>query len=85
MINRLMLGPKAPKPGDKNDTDANRKAVLASHEEIYDAIVRGNVRDAREAMERHIQDIVEKTMRLFVGSDVVMSRELSEEELAYSG
>jgi len=85
MINRLMIGPKVPKLGDKHETDANRRKVLASHEEIYEAIARGDARASREAMERHIQDIVEKTMRLIAGSDVVMPRELSEEELAYSG
>lgn len=85
MVNRLMLGPKVPMSGDKDGTDANRKAVLASHEEIYEAIAQGNARNARESMERHIQDIIEKTMRQFAGSDVVMSRKLSEEELAYSG
>jgi DNA-binding GntR family transcriptional regulator len=85
MINRLMVGPKLPKLGDKQETDANRRKVLSSHEEIYEAIARGDARASREAMERHIQDIVEKTMRLIAGSDVVMPRELSEEELAYSG
>lgn len=85
MINRVMIGPRVSRIGDKKESDANRRKVLASHEEIYDAIARGDAPASRAAMERHIQDMIEKTMRLIAGSDMVMPRELSEEELAYSG
>lgn len=85
MIDRLMVGPRAVKAVPKKDSDANRKRVLASHEEIYEAIFRGDARAAREAMERHIHDIVDKTMRQIADAEVSRSRQLSEEELAYVG
>lgn len=87
MVNRLMLGPKSIKQGaySKAESDENRRKVLVSHEEIYDAIARGDARAAREAMERHIQDIVEKTLHLISEAGRIMPRQLSEEELAYSG
>ncbi|MBP7141229.1 MAG: GntR family transcriptional regulator [Opitutaceae bacterium] len=85
MINRVMIGPKVSKSGDKKEMDANRRKVLASHEEIYDAIARGDAAASRAAMERHLQDMVEKTIRLIAGSEMVMLRELSDEELAYGG
>lgn len=83
MIDRLMVGPRAAKFVAKKDSDANRRRVLASHEEIYAAIVRGDTGAARAAMERHIQDIVDKTMRQIGSADVAVSRRLSDEELAY--
>lgn len=86
MVNRLMLGPKNTKRGarSKAETDENRRKVLASHEEIYDAIARGDAKAAREAMERHIQDIVDKTLHLITEAVRTTPRQLSEEELAYS-
>lgn len=87
MINRMIIGPQSDKQGKapKSVTDVNRRKVLASHEEIYDAIARGDSRVAKEAMERHIQDIVDKTLRLISEAGTIMPRQLSEEELAYSG
>lgn len=87
MVNRLMIGPKHIKQGttSKAETDDNRRKVLASHEEICDAIARGDSRAAKETMERHIQDIVDKTLRLISETGTIMPRQLSEEELAYSG
>jgi DNA-binding GntR family transcriptional regulator len=87
MVNRLMIGPKNIKQPErtKAESDENRRRVQASHEEIYETIARGDSRAAREAMERHIQDIVEKTLHLISESGRSKSRQLSEEELAYSG
>ncbi len=86
LVNRLMIGPIHParSPLTKSETDANRRKVLASHEEIYDAISRSDARAAKEAMERHIQDIVDKAMRLIADAGMITPRDLSEEELAYS-
>ncbi len=87
MVNRLMLGP-TPRKRDaatsKGESDENRRKVLAGHEEIYDAIARSDSRAAKEAMERHIQDIIDKTMRLIAEAGTILPRQLSEEELAYS-
>jgi DNA-binding GntR family transcriptional regulator len=85
MIDRLMVGPRAAKFVAKQDSDINRKRVLASHEEIYEAIVRRDTVAARAAMERHIQDIVDKTMRQIGRTDVAVFRQLSAEELGYVG
>jgi DNA-binding GntR family transcriptional regulator len=85
MIGRLMVRPRAAKFVAKKDSDANRKRVLAGHEEIYAAIVRRDTGAAREAMERHIQDIVDKTMRQIGRVEETVSGQLSEEELAYVG
>jgi DNA-binding GntR family transcriptional regulator len=83
MINRLMVGPRAVKFVAKKSSDANRKRVLASHDEIYEAIVRRDASAARAAMERHIQDIVDKTMRQIGSADATAARRLSDDELAY--
>lgn len=87
MVNRLMIGPVPPQfhAGNKAETDSNRRKVMNSHVEIYDAIARGDARAAKEAMESHIQSIVDKTIRLLAGTDQPRPRELTEEELAYSG
>jgi DNA-binding GntR family transcriptional regulator len=87
MINRIMLAPAGVNQvkAAKVDTDVNRSKVLASHQEIFDAIARGDSRAAKEAMEGHIQDIVDKTLRLISETGTIMPRQLSEEEMAYSG
>lgn len=85
MINRVMIGPSIPKQAGKEISDSNRRKVLASHEEIHDAIARRDARAARDAMERHIEDIVEKSIRLIADSDAISPQELSEQELSYSG
>lgn len=89
IINRVVSGP-GPKPHnsrplDKADKDAHRKETQASHEEIFQAIVRSDAMAAKSAMERHIQDIIDSNIRLLVreesGSPV---RKLTEEELSYT-
>lgn len=87
LVNRLMMGPIHPKqkPAPKAETDAHRQMVLASHEEIFDALTRGDARAAKQAMEQHIQDIIDKTMRLIADAGLIAPRDLSEAELAYNG
>lgn len=88
MVNRTLFGPPPRTPNTtvtKGDSDENRRKVQASHEEIYEAIARGDSRAAKQAMEHHIQDIVDKTMRLIADAGTIMPRQLSEEEMAYSG
>lgn len=68
----------------KADSDQNRRKVMASHDEIYDAIEKGNQLLAKEAMEKHIQDIIVKSLRSFSAASKYERRELTEEELAYS-
>lgn len=88
IINRVVSGP-GPTPGsakaDKAAKDAHRKEIQASHEEIYQAIERGDAAAAKNAMERHIQDIIDSNIRLMAREDqVAISRELTEEELSYT-
>jgi len=67
----------------KQESDKNRKKVLASHEEIAAAIERSDAIGAKLAMESHIQDIIDKSLRAFQ-ADAQQTRELSDEELVYS-
>ncbi|MES2695399.1 MAG: GntR family transcriptional regulator [Verrucomicrobiota bacterium] len=88
LINRVVSSP-SPAIQDsllaRSERDQRRREVLASHEEIFEAIKRSDVVAAKHAMERHIQDIVDTTLRAmarFEGRQLV--RELTEEELSYS-
>lgn len=89
IINRVVSGP-GPTPADARTVDkasknARRKAIQASHEEIYQAIERGDATVAKSAMERHIQDIIDNNIRLMAGEDkVLIARELTEAELSYT-
>lgn len=69
----------------KAETDANHRAVMASHDEIYDAIARRDPKGAKEAMERHIQDAIDKAHLLIGPKARTAARELTPEELAYIG
>lgn len=87
IINRVVSGP-GPTNGktvDKAAKDAHRKEIQASHEEIYQAIERGDAAAAKSAMEHHIQDIIDTNIRLMARDDQMsISRELTEEELSYT-
>jgi DNA-binding GntR family transcriptional regulator len=87
LINRVVSAsaPGVTKSPDKAAQDANRRAVLKSHEEIFTAIERQNANAARVAMESHIQDIIDKNLRQMARADGgVMARQLTEEELSYT-
>jgi DNA-binding GntR family transcriptional regulator len=56
--------------------------VLASHTEIYEAIARRDGAAAKSAMERHIQELIEHSLRSFAGGEA--GRNLTAEELLYS-
>jgi DNA-binding GntR family transcriptional regulator len=88
LINRVVssAAPGAGKAAtDKESRDANRRAVLKSHDHIFQAIVKGDAPAAKLAMEEHIQDIIDKNLRMMGreqrGGAV---RELTEEELGYT-
>ncbi len=86
LVNRVSMGPNNPPPPTmkKNASDANRRKVLASHEEIYDAIAKGDAKAAKLAMEEHVQDIIDKNIPAFRAKDEAGQRGLTEEELVYS-
>lgn len=86
IINRVVSGP-GPTPSTKNkaEKNAHRAAIQACHEEIFQAIERGDASAAKLAMERHIQDIIDSNMRLLEQEDsATPSRALTEEELSYT-
>ena len=89
LVNRILFGPShgkippAKEFASKGEHDENRRRVLANHEEIHDAIARRDAAGARDAMERHIQDIIDHAALTFTGVPAV--RELTEEELVYNG
>ncbi len=86
LINRVVSGPSGAEqaPADKAQRDARRVVVLASHREIYEAIARGNAAAAKRAMERHIQDIIDTTLRRMTQAESgAIVRELTAEELVY--
>ncbi|MDZ4798268.1 MAG: GntR family transcriptional regulator [Bryobacteraceae bacterium] len=87
IINRVVSGPgpSAGKAVNKAAKSAHRKAIQASHEEIYQAIERGDTAVAKNAMERHIQDIIDTNIRLMAREDHdSLPRQLTEEELSYT-
>lgn len=87
LINRVVNAPAHPVATamrTKAERDANRGAVLAEHEEIHEAIARRDAPKAKAAMERHIQDILNKNLRAMVRAESgLIMRELTDDELAY--
>ena len=89
LVNRVVSAPVSGKDSeaatDKREEEALRRKVLASHEEIYQAIAAGDAVSAKKAMESHIQDIIDRNLRSMVRDRPnLVTRELSEEEAAYS-
>lgn len=91
LINRVVSGavdpargpqkPVAPKP----DADARRQQVLVSHTDIFEAIARRDGPAAKAAMEQHLQELIEHSLRTFARTEAGhTSRELTAEELVYS-
>jgi DNA-binding GntR family transcriptional regulator len=89
LVNRVVFGPtsaEATRNKSKDFQDNNRRKVLEMHEDIFAAILEHNAQAAKVAMERHIQDIIDKSLRdmaLFSGRPSL--RKLTEEELTYRG
>lgn len=88
LINRVVVGPA---PGaskvvvSKEERNANRLAVLKSHDDIFRAIEKGDAPAAKHAMEEHIQDIIDKNIRMMAReAGGATARQLTEEELSYT-
>jgi DNA-binding GntR family transcriptional regulator len=88
LINRVVASPAPAGPDpvlERSARDQRRRDVLTSHDEIYEAIRRSDARAAKDAMERHIQDIIDNTLRGMARADSgAVARELTEEELSYT-
>jgi DNA-binding GntR family transcriptional regulator len=88
LINRVVLAP-APLIGASSDEragrDARRRLVLKSHGDIFQAIKRGDAKAAHTAMEEHIQDIIDRSVRTIADAAAGQAAQaLSEEELSYT-
>lgn len=89
LVNRVVFGlngkdAQKNSPRSKKENDENRREVLASHDEIYAAIARRDAPAAKSAMERHIQNIIDKSLlAMSVAGDEGAARSLTSEELSY--
>lgn len=86
LINRVVSGPAGGQRPvmKKSDRDIRRQAVLDSHDEIYAAIARSDAQAAKQAMERHIQDIIDGSMRSMARAESgLIARELTTDEMSY--
>lgn len=90
LINRVVAekierNPDKRRVPSKAETDARRRVVFASHREICQAIAAADGPAAKGAMERHIQDIIDQSLRPMSGGQSRQpTRELSADELVYS-
>jgi DNA-binding GntR family transcriptional regulator len=90
LINRVVAGTGSPIRNDadlstKAERDARRQQVLASHTQILDAITRRNGPAAKKAMEEHIQELIEHSLRSFAQNESTRpARKLTADELLYS-
>jgi len=89
VINRVVIGPNRSDENQhqlaqKSDGNVHRNEVIHDHEEIFKAIADKNVVAAKQAMERHIQDIIDNRLSKFAfAQGQTIGRELTSEELAY--
>ena len=82
LINKVVSRGKSPTTPQEITTD--RRAVLASHQEIYDAIARRDSQTAERAMKQHIAEIVGKVLNRMASSQSGSpARQLTDEELLY--
>jgi DNA-binding GntR family transcriptional regulator len=69
----------------KAQHDARRRLVQAKHEDIFEAVKRGDAGVAKREMEFHLQELIDHNLRLLSRPEAgVIARELSPEELLYS-
>lgn len=85
LVNRVVssTGRSAEFVPEKKAMIARRRAVLASHAEIYAAIERRDGETARRTMADHIQDIVENATRVLEAEATEPHRPPNEDELSY--
>jgi DNA-binding GntR family transcriptional regulator len=87
VINRIVAGHGAAVPSlsDKREEVANNEAVLKEHDVIFAAIQNSDAVGAKEAMERHIQAIIDKQIRRAakLGAPKV-TKKLTADELTYA-
>lgn len=86
LINRVLTVPLVPGalPTQKAEVDLRRREVLEKHNDIFEAIARGDPGAAKREMEFHLQEMIDHNLRLLTRAESgVLARDLSPEELAY--
>jgi DNA-binding GntR family transcriptional regulator len=87
LLHRVISGPTGANvsTAPKAQTDARRRQIQAKHEDIFEAIKRGDADTAKREMEFHLQEMIDHNFRLLSRAEAgVIARELSPEELLYS-
>jgi DNA-binding GntR family transcriptional regulator len=87
IVSRVVSGlsPASDTTAAKAQQSAHRLNVQKQHEEIFRGIEKGDPAAAKAAMERHIQDIIDGSIRSMTRAEQVSrARKLSEEELNYT-
>lgn len=87
LLNRIVSskGIEMMQPQGRAEIDNNRREVLAEHEAIYQAIVRRDTEQAKGAMHRHLQKLIDKQIALREQADGMPAKKpLTEEEMIYS-
>ncbi len=90
LVNRVVFGPAtnaAMKSVSTQEGNAeNRRKVMVMHEDIYQAITNHDAPAAKAAMEKHIQDIIDKSLKSMALLDGrSRARKLTDEEMGYIG
>ncbi len=87
IINRVVSGLKSVEASGgrtKEERDVHRRTVQKTHEDIFRAIEQKDSAKARVAMENHLRDSVDSTIRLRMREErLAVPRDLTEEELSY--
>jgi len=89
LINRVVLGPVGVdglgfEPDGRADRDKHRTEVIEEHEVIFEAIAGSKVAAAKQAMERHLQSIIDSRLsKMAFAQTRSGARELTAEEQAY--
>ncbi|MBL9208336.1 MAG: GntR family transcriptional regulator [Opitutaceae bacterium] len=87
LINRVLTVPLAPGAvaAKKAESDIRRREVQAKHNDIFQAIAKGNALEAKREMEFHLQEMIDHNVMLLTRAESgVLARDLTPEELAYS-
>lgn len=85
LLNRVASGHAGTRTQPRNELDERRRQIVASHEEIYAAIADRKPEAASQAMARHIQELIDLTLRFMVENESpTTARELTSDELVYT-
>jgi DNA-binding GntR family transcriptional regulator len=85
LINRVAMIFPGASAVPKTESDARRRVVLAKHEDIYAAIARSDPVGAKQEMEAHLQEWIDRTMLLLTRAERgALARDLTPDEMLYT-